>query len=120
MDADYFPQSLQTRAKIGVPKKASDEQRGFVRADVQPGQAIPLVTQFRLKEIEIAGKEGFNIRDEEPGIGGLRNYGLAVLSQIQVDLGEEKEAIEVAKAQGEALLRTQALVRIAKTLMKIE
>ncbi|HEY7156402.1 MAG TPA: sigma-70 family RNA polymerase sigma factor [Gemmataceae bacterium] len=61
-------------------------------------------------------QEAKNVRDEEPQMGNLRNAVLSHIVQAQAETGAEKEALAWAVKQDSALLKTQALLGIAKGL----
>jgi hypothetical protein len=61
-------------------------------------------------------QEAKNVRDEEPQMGNLRNAVLSYIVQAQAETGAEKEALAWAAKQDSALLKTQALLGIAKGL----
>lgn len=61
-------------------------------------------------------QEAENVRDEELQMGNLRNAALTHIVQVQAETGAEKEALTWAVKQDSALLKTQALLGIARGL----
>jgi tetratricopeptide (TPR) repeat protein len=85
----------------------------IAKAQAKAGDRTAAVESFR-KAFAETGVEGGNVRDEEPGLGGLRNVALALIVRAQAEAGEEKEAIAWAAKQSNPLLKAQALLNIAR------
>jgi RNA polymerase sigma factor (sigma-70 family) len=65
---------------------------------------------------EQAGDDAEKVRDNEPGIGGLREGCLSQIAEAQAAAGEEKAALAWAAKQSSAQLKTKALISVAKGL----
>jgi hypothetical protein len=66
------------------------------------------------------GDEAENVRDNETGIGGLREGCLSRIAEAQAEAGEEKAALACAVKQPSAQLKTKALISFAKELARRE
>jgi tetratricopeptide (TPR) repeat protein len=66
------------------------------------------------KVFDEAGNEAENVRDEEPGLGGLRHGALCRIVGAQAEAGQEKEAYAWAIKQTPPLLKAKALLEIAR------
>jgi RNA polymerase sigma factor (sigma-70 family) len=84
----------------------------IAKAEAKAGDRTAAAKTFQ-KAMEETGKEGGNVRDEEPGLGGLRNGSLCLLVRAQAEAGEEREAYAWAVKQSSPLLKAKTLIEIA-------
>ncbi len=87
----------------------------IAKAQARSGDRAAAALSFK-KASEEAGDEGANVRDDEPGLGGLRNAALCRVAQARAEAGEVKEALAWAAKQSSPLLKTHALINVARGL----
>src|SRR5262249_41746264 len=83
------------------------------KAQAKSGQAAIPGQTFK-KTFAETGIEGGEIRDDEPGLGGLRNSALCLVLQAQTEAGQDENALAWVAKQSSPLLRSQALLHIAR------
>jgi hypothetical protein len=104
---------LQTAAAIQSVFWRVTALAEIAKAQAKAGDRAAAAETFR-KAFAETGKEGENVRDEEPGRGGLRNGALCLIVRAQAEAGQEEEAITWAAKQPSPLLKAQALLSIAQ------
>lgn len=90
----------------------------IAKAQAKAGHRKAATSSFQ-KAFEVAGGEGENVRNDEPGLGGLRNGALCLLVRAQAEAGEESEAFAWALKQTSPLLKAQALLGTARGIAQL-
>jgi RNA polymerase sigma factor (sigma-70 family) len=84
----------------------------IAKAEAKAGDRAAAAKTFQ-KAMEETGKEAGNVRDEEPGLGGLRNGSLCLIVRARAEAGQEREAYVWAVKQSSPLLKAKTLLEIA-------
>jgi RNA polymerase sigma factor (sigma-70 family) len=84
----------------------------IAKGEAKAGDRAAAAKTFQ-KAVEETGKEAGNVRDEEPGLGGLRNGSLCLIVRAQAEAGQERDAYAWAVKQSSPLLKAKALIEIA-------
>src|SRR5262249_43919742 len=87
----------------------------IAKTQANKGDRTAAAKTFR-QAFEEAGDDAEKVRDNEPGIGGLREGCLSQIAEAQAAAGEDKAALAWAAKQASAQLKTKALISVAKGL----
>jgi hypothetical protein len=97
-NGDHRTHALGLGIVFSVPEQAADIFGNFLRPDIEPNQAIPLVTQVTAVEIEVTGEEGRSAHSVQERDDRLIGY--SCISMVIPDLADGDPPAQQQSALG--------------------
>jgi tetratricopeptide (TPR) repeat protein len=132
--SDEYPKGKAMKAMVAARLRASDPNGATKTAESIASVAWRVESLLEIAKFQAKGgdrasadktfqkayQEAENVRDEEAGIGNIRNAILSQIVKAQAEAGEEKKALAWTAKQTSPLLKTQALLGIAQGLAPLK